>query len=332
MRRLIEGVALFVAWGVSIAPTASVYGPLRVSDSCSVTVVDQRRALLETGEAVTVDASNATISGKALLVLGTPTMVWGAGPTTQARPSSSPFGILRDTAGTITLVPSSVPGAVGPRAAPVPGGWQVLFVVPDTGERHSAATPSAVLWHAFFDGHRWSDVHRIGVVHHALLSPAASPDVVGDGDTLTYAYSFDRPFTTSANERGDHGVILVRGAGARFRSTRCTRGRPRTTYACRLDSERVKSSSPSRSHTSKTTVRGLYRYLRRFGMDDGTRQRCGSVWETFRVPFRCISCRYMCGPTAPCSSGKTSPSTSLIAQRYDGPWPHRMTRSRWLSG
>jgi hypothetical protein len=130
------------------------------------------------------------------------------------------IGLLRDSLGTLSLVPSPLPSReiVDPRVvAASDGGWHAVFV---TGTRGTAwsqlAFGTAAIWYGRFTGRTWEDVQQVSEVRDALLSPRQASNLVLASDGPAFAFVFDRSHEARSNAAGNQGVVMLRRTGDRW--------------------------------------------------------------------------------------------------------------------
>jgi len=215
-------VALLAA--MTAAPIGAQEGqraPTSVERACTLRAETPQRVILPDGAAVSIDATDMAINDGEVLVAGTPTHVW---PKENARPATHPsaIGVLRDARGRFHLVPSPYPTTRVwyPRVASAGArGWHLLFVTGTEGAPGDAvAFRQAEIWYGRYDGRRWHDVQLVARARSALLDGVVSSWLRYDGDSLAFAYPFDRAMEMRSNASSNQGIVLLRRRSGGWRA------------------------------------------------------------------------------------------------------------------
>lgn len=207
--------ALLIA---ACACAALAFTPARTAErtSCTLSIVDQRRVILDDSSTATVDASGIALNGGDALMLGH-TIRWPHGGSPGQPGIESGMGILLRSDGRLTLVPSPVRDFVShPRAiAAAHGGWHALFFTTNH-RRAPQVVDSAGAWYGRFDGTTWHDVVHIGSVRAAALGTLNASRLATIGEDLFLAYPFNASRLVPQGAPNAHGVVMLSRRGGRW--------------------------------------------------------------------------------------------------------------------
>lgn len=192
---------------------------------CTPIIQSTRPLTLPDGSIITIDAKSAATNGGSIVF---------AGPSINALTRLSErdgfsirrtgaVGVLRNSAGRVSLVPSPVsPGQFTAVrvASGGPGLWHFLLLAgagEDTLVRIKPAIDSISVWYGLFDGHKWRRLDQITVAHHGHLAPEEISDLIQTPHGLAFAYAFARPQPLNSSVGHARGLVLFIGSGDKWK-------------------------------------------------------------------------------------------------------------------
>jgi hypothetical protein len=185
---------------------------------CAVSAGPSRRLELPDGRIVSVDVKSVAASGGSVIAVGQYAYVFprGSTPTTSPVQRDSIIGVLIDSRGAVTLVPS--PFGHRPirysRVAPGRDGSFHAVFVPGSESDSLPQPDTATIWYAQFAGGAWRVPVPVATTSDAALEEELTSNLLVWNGSLSLAFSFlDR-----SNAESGGGLVLLRRRDGRWTS------------------------------------------------------------------------------------------------------------------
>jgi hypothetical protein len=185
--------------------------------ACRMSADSTRRVELPDGRTVSVDVQSLARRGDTVMAIGRHAYVFPRSATPRMGPvmQDSIIGFMLTPDGKTSLVPAPLRGrkVFFPKVAAAADGFHFVFATGgDSMEVDVGMQDSATIWHARYDGTRWTTPERVTSVGRSNLSHEYSSALLEHGGTLSFAFSFGE-----GNEKRG-GVILLRRQGGAWRT------------------------------------------------------------------------------------------------------------------
>lgn len=197
---------------------------------CTPAIESTRPLALPDGSLVSVDANSAATDGHAILLAGPYLYMWRAELSgDRSGVPTTAVGVLRDSAGRVSLVPAPVARPFQFSALRVAasgtGAWHFLLLAGAQGGapvRAPGRVDSASIWYGLFDGRRWRQLVKIAPASSARLMPEFTSELVADHAGLAFAYAYDRSRLHDSNPSSAQGIVLLSSHGTKWKSDTLT--------------------------------------------------------------------------------------------------------------